>query len=91
MAASALAKGGNRELSREIWKTIYETSPIETRRNFALLNLRELETMDKEEFLTEALRRYLNKYNEFPVSIEELKSAGMIRTIPEEPFGAEFV
>lgn len=91
MAASALAKGGNRELSREIWKTIYETSPIETRRNFALLNLKELETMDKEDILTEALRRYLNKHNEFPKGIEDLKGAGIIKKIPEEPFGGEFV
>jgi len=91
MAASALAKGGNRELSREIWKTIYETSPIETRRNFALLNLKEFETMDKEDILTEALRRYLNKYNKFPEGIEELKGAGIIKKVPEEPFGGEFV
>ena len=91
MAATALAKGGNRELSKEIWKTIYETSPIETRRNFALLNLRELEAMDQEEFLTGALRLYLSKSNELPQSIEELKSAGIVKEIPREPFGGEFV
>ena len=47
--------------------------------------------MDMEDALTGALREYLNRYNKFPLNLEELKSAGMIKEIPEEPLGGEFV
>jgi tetratricopeptide (TPR) repeat protein len=91
MAASALVKGGNRELSRQIWKYIYENTPDEGRKDFALLNLKELDTMHMEDSLTTALREYLKRYNTFPLTLEELKSSGLIEQIPEEPFGGEFV
>jgi tetratricopeptide (TPR) repeat protein len=91
MAASALAKGGNRELSRKMWRYIYETAPDEGRKNHALLNIKELDTMDMEDALTRALRAYLDKYNRFPSNLEELKTTGLINEIPEEPFGGEFV
>jgi hypothetical protein len=55
------------------------------------LNIRELDTMDMEDALTGALRAYLDQYNKFPLSLEELKSTGIIEEIPDEPFGREFV
>ncbi len=91
MAASALGKRGNRELSREIWRYIYENAPDEGRKNHALLNIKELNTMDMEDALTGALRRYLDRYNKFPSNLEELKTTGMIKEIPKEPLGGEFV
>jgi hypothetical protein len=91
MAASALGKGGNRDLSRRIWEYIYENAPDEGRKNFALLNIKELNTMDMEDALTGALRRYLDQYNKFPLNLEELKTRGLIKEIPEEPLGGEFV
>jgi tetratricopeptide (TPR) repeat protein len=91
MAASALAKGGNRDLSRQIWEYIYENTPNEGRKNFAVLNIKELDTMDMEDGLTEALREYLKRYNRLPSNVGELKSSGLVKQIPEEPFGGEFV
>lgn len=91
MAASALAKGGDRDLSRRIWEYIYQDTPDEGRKNFAMLNIKELDTMDMEDALTGALREYLDQYNKFPSSLEELKSTGIIEEIPEEPLGGEFV
>ena len=91
MAASAHSKGGNRELSKEIWKTIYETTTHEQRREFALKNLQELSTMDTEDRLTEALREYIERYNEIPTSLVALKDAGLIKQIPKEPYGREFI
>ncbi|HEX9664972.1 MAG TPA: hypothetical protein VGA95_00240 [Thermodesulfobacteriota bacterium] len=91
MAASALAKGGNRDLSRRIWEYIYEDAPDEGRKSFALLNIKELDTMDMEDALTGALRAYLDQYNKFPLNLEELKTTGIIEEIPKEPLGGEFV
>ena len=69
MAASAQSKGGNRELSRAIWKIIYETTTNEKRREFALKNIKVLDTMDTEDRLTEALREYIGRYNQIPTSL----------------------
>src|SRR3972149_265871 len=91
MAASAQSKGGNRKLSREIWKIIYETTTNEQRKEFALKNLKELNTMDTEDRLTEALREYIGRYNEIPTSLVALKDAGIIKQIPKEPYGGEFI
>lgn len=73
IAASAHAKGGNRELSRKIWEIIYETSPSEGRREFALRNLKNIDTMAIEDKLSEELKEYV-KLNggKFPSSPEDI-------------------
>lgn len=91
MAASALAYGGNRELSKRIWNIVYETSPNEGRRDFALLNLKELYTMDIEDLLTGALQEYTRRYDRMPSNLEALKDTGLIKRIPDEPLGGEFI
>lgn len=91
MAASSHSKGGNRELSRRIWKEIYETTSDEGRKKFALRNLREIDTMDIEDRLTEALREYISRYNEVPKSLGVLKDAGIIKHVAKEPLGGEFI
>jgi hypothetical protein len=90
MAASAHNYGGNRELSKKIWREIYETATNEGRRNFAFRNVEELNTMDMEERLTQALREYIKRYNEEPKTLEALKDTGIIKQIPKEPLGGEF-
>ncbi|MGE5443541.1 MAG: hypothetical protein ACM3SR_02940 [Ignavibacteriales bacterium] len=91
MAASSHSKGGNRELSRRIWKEIYETTTDEGRKEFALRNLKEIDTMGIEDSLTEAMREYTNRYNEVPKSLDDLKGAGIIKHVPKEPLGGEFI
>lgn len=91
MSASAHSKGGNRKLSKRIWQIIYETSPSEGRRSFALRNLEELSAMDMEDRLTETLKEYVRRYNTLPTSIEALRDAGIIKQVPNEPLGGEFI
>ena len=91
-AAAALAKGGNKELSKEIWQIIYETSPSEGRRNFAYRNLQEIETMEMEDRLTAALLAYQKDYGKLPGSVKELAAAGYLKGgIPSAPVGGNFV
>ena len=92
MAASAHAKGGNRELSRKIWEIIYETSPSEGRRNFALRNIEEIDTMSLEDKLTESLREYVKAYGKPPSGLEDMVRAGVLKNgIPEAPMGGKFI
>lgn len=92
MAASAHAKGGNRELSKEIWEIIYETSPSEGRRNFALRNLQEIDTMEIEDRLTAALKEYQKTYGRLPETPDDLVASGLLKEgLPESLIGGEFI
>lgn len=92
MAASAHARGGNRELSKKIWEIIYDTSPSEGRRNFALRNIKEIDTMAIEDDLTEALKEYISVYGRLPSKTEELFTSGVLeREIPASPVGGKFI
>jgi len=48
MAASVNKRGGDNKTAKMIWKYIYQNSPNEKRREFALKNLKELESIKKE-------------------------------------------
>jgi hypothetical protein len=92
MAASAHARGGNNELSRKIWEIVYETSPSEGRRNFALRNLKQLDTTAIEDKLTESLREYVRVYGKLPATPEDIAKAGVIEGgIPTSPVGGKFI
>lgn len=91
MAAAAHAQGGDRENSKKIWETIYETSPSEGRRNFALRNLKEIETMDIEDNLTLALREYVKRFNKLPDGVQEIVDAGMIDAVPPSPLKGNYI
>jgi tetratricopeptide (TPR) repeat protein len=91
MAATAHSQGGDRKLSRKIWEMIYETNPSENRRKFALMNIKEIDTMNIEDKLTLALREYIKSGNETPDSLDALVISGTLRGIPASPIGGEFV
>ena len=91
MAGSASKKGGNRELSKQIWKEIYQTSQNERRKNFALKNLKELNTRDFEDRLTITARQYEEKFGNFPNSLEDLLNTGYLKKIPMDHNDQEFV
>ncbi|NIU86521.1 MAG: hypothetical protein GWN56_04255, partial [Nitrosopumilaceae archaeon] len=91
MAALALSKTGNLELSKKIWKYIYTTSTIEARKNHALQNLKEVETKEIENILISALDKYYKDKNKLPKNIEELVVSGYIKSVPPDPSGGKFV
>ena len=92
MAASAHVKGGNNELSRKIWEIVFETSPSEERREFALGRIGEIDTMSLEEKLTQSLREYKKRYGRLPSSLHDLAGSGIVKgQIPEAPVGGGFI
>ena len=70
---------------------IYETTTNEGRKEFALKNIKEIDTMNIEDGLTEALKEYISRYNKVPTSLEALKDAGIIKQVPKDPLGGRFV
>lgn len=91
MAAAALSRGGERDMAKQIWKYIYETTDNEGRREFALRNLKEINTKEKEEELTKILREYIQKTNNIPDDLEALLENGYINEIPRDHAGNEFI
>lgn len=91
MAASALNKVGNRKLAKQIWMDIYENNTNEGRRNFALLNLKELNTKDIEDKLTNFAKKYEEKYGTFPDKIEDLLILKEVKKIPIDHEGNQFI
>lgn len=90
MAATALDKGGNRELSKKIWQEIYDSTQNEGRKNFALLNLKELNTKDLEDKLTGFANKYEETFGSFPQSVEELLILKEVKKIPKDHEGLVF-
>lgn len=91
MAALALTKSGNLELSKKIWTYIYKTSTLEDRKQYALTNLNEVKTMEHQELLTQSLQDYKSRYNEIPEDLTVLVEKGYLRKIPDDPSGGRFV
>lgn len=91
MAAAALSRGGEREMAKQIWQYIYKTTDNEGRREFALRNLEEIETKEKEDYLTGILQRYIEHTGSIPDDISVLKDAGYLNNIPKDHEGKEFI
>lgn len=91
MAATALKRGGKREVAAQIWEYIYNTSENEGRRQYAMQNLKELRAKDKEDQLTSILRRYIKDKGAVPNRMEDLKESGYIEKIPKDYGGKEFI
>jgi tetratricopeptide (TPR) repeat protein len=91
MAALALSKSGNLELSEKIWNYIYRTSTNEARKKFALSNIIELRTKQIEIKLSNALKRFYADHNIIPDTLTDLLDKEYINQIPSDPTGGEFV
>lgn len=91
MAASARAKSGDRELSKQIWEYIYENTSNEGRKEHALRKLKELNTKDFEDRLTELVRKFYADYGSLPNSLEEMVTYGYLKKVPKDHEGEKFI
>ena len=91
MAATSLKEGNNRELSKQIWEEIYNTTTNETRKAFALRNLKELNTRDFEDRLTSLANLYEDRFGEFPSNLNDLLETRYLKKIPVDHNGQEFI
>ena len=91
MAGTSLIKGGQRELSMQIWKEIYESTLSQKRRSFALRQLNEINTQNMEDKLTSLSLKYENEYGQFPTDINNLLIPGYLKKVPADHGGKEFI
>ncbi|NIQ13751.1 MAG: hypothetical protein GTO02_04905 [Candidatus Dadabacteria bacterium] len=91
MAASAKLRGGKRETAKQIWKYIYDTNPNQGRKNYALLNIKELDTMDVEDSLTMIMSQFYKDYSRYPLSLNEFATYRYLEKIPKDHGDNDFI
>jgi hypothetical protein len=90
LAAMVLAKGGQRDSSRAIWRQIYEQSDGPMKDN-ALQHIVVLDAYDTADALQALVAEVERRTGRRPESLDELRRAGLLRRPPEDGSGAPFL
>jgi hypothetical protein len=90
LAAMVLAKGGERESSRAIWRQIYEQSDGPMKKN-ALKHIEVLDAYDAASDLERLVAELERRTGRRPGSLDELRTAGLIRRPAVDGSGAPFL
>jgi tetratricopeptide (TPR) repeat protein len=90
-AAVMLAKGGDRQSSRFLWRNIYESATDNWLKQNAQLRLLQLDALDQIDQLRAVVREYQRRSGKLPESWRELVAAGLLRGQPLDPAGTPYV
>jgi hypothetical protein len=90
LAADILKEGGDRELSRKMWRQMYEQAEEGIIRNNARLRLEILDSLDRADALSAAAAEHRRRTGRFPARLEELRASGLWRGPLEDVEGVAF-
>jgi hypothetical protein len=90
MAADILARGGERQLARRMWRQMYEQSEEGALRANALVHLMALDARDAAESLTGRVAEFARRAGRRPRTLEELRAAGLWPGRLVDPAGFPF-
>jgi hypothetical protein len=92
MAAVTLTRGGDRALSRQLWRQLYQTADNDWLRNQAELRLTQLDAMDQMDQLQAIVSRYQVAAEHLPDSWITLQRARFLRGngAPVDPTGSPY-
>ncbi len=90
LAATMVAKGGDRETSRLLWTQLLETADNDYARSAARTKLLQLKAIEDIERLQAAIDRFAGRRGAPVTSWAELLAAGALRGIPHDPSGAPY-
>ena len=91
LAAVTLARGGDRESSRRMWRQIHETAEHEYLRRAAEHRLIQLAVMDQLDQLNDVLERFQARTGSRLASWAPLVSQGWLRGVPVDPEGVPYI
>jgi len=91
MAARIEDKGGSIENSRIIWRELYESTKDPVIKNDAARQLQILTAQDDEMHLDELVDEYRQRFGHWPMSLEQIRAAGLLPGIPVDPVGVPYV
>ena len=90
LAAVTLAQGGNRNASRQMWRSIAENERDEWFRLEALRRLQQLDALDQMDALRRGLGDYRSRTGRPAVRWEDLIGARFLRGVPLDPLGLPY-
>jgi hypothetical protein len=90
MAATMMARGGDRDTSRLLWRQLYETANNDYARNAAQIKLMQLKAIDDIEQLQKAIDGFGDRRGARVTTWNELLLAGALRAIPRDPSGMPY-
>lgn len=91
IAGRALARGGDRETARGLWKILRDSAETLQQKENAEAHLRQLDALDQMDVLKRLIERYREHSGDYPARWQDLVAAGLLRTIPHDPTGEPYV
>ena len=77
-----------RDAARQMWALLYQTAGDETTKERALLHIKRFDDLDALEY---AAQLYKRKYGSFPKIVQDMVTGGILRAVPQDPFGFAFI
>jgi tetratricopeptide (TPR) repeat protein len=90
LAATMLARGGDRSASRLLWRQLYDTANNEYARNAAGLKLQQLDAIETIEWLQGVIDAFSKRTGSQVTSWNQVVAAGLIRGVPLDPGGVPY-
>jgi hypothetical protein len=91
LAASVAAMGGEIETSRLLWSEIYRNADNEQIRHSAQEHLLALAAQEEIGRLNDLLDAYARQFGQRARSLSDLRRAGYLRVVPQDPTGVAYV
>jgi tetratricopeptide (TPR) repeat protein len=85
LAAVTLARGGNRESSRQLWSDVLNSADADWLKQQAAFRLRQLDAMDQIDALARLVDQYGRRAGSRPGAWTDLVRAGYLRGVPIDP------
>lgn len=89
LAASVLAKGGDRPTARRMWTAIQEQSEGQIKAN-ARIHIAVLDALDEADRLSRLAAEYARRAGRPPERLADLARTGLLRRVPADPSGVPF-
>ena len=84
-AASMVARGGDREAARELWRQLRDNTDVDWFKDTAEIHLAQFDALDAIDQLNQIVWRYRASTGRMPQSWDELVRAGVLRGAPLDP------
>ncbi len=90
-AANAEKKRGGLDTAEEMWRELLESTEGDALREAALFALKGIQTVRDTTLLAGAAREYRARTGRWPRTPDRLVRVGLIRAVPEEPYGDRYL
>jgi hypothetical protein len=88
--AFAYRKAGKIEVARALWEEVARSTSNSVMRQVAMVAIENLDLDAVVEKLSELVQRFRANRGGFPATLDDLVEAGLIETIPPDPFGGAY-